>query len=316
MASHSVPANRLIVTPAPADRQRQRHCPSGLGWARDLVFQARGLYHDLGQVLPSVRVDERRAGKHNGTSARPRNQKVVADELWEAGRIQAGLLPDTAPAVSGWDMAATLEPALETWGDFFDFIPLPCGRLGIVIADVADKGAGAALYMALTRTLLRSCAVLQPKDPGRMLATVNARILTETHTDMFVTVFYGVLDPETGTLRYANGGHNPPCLFRSTGRDALAPTGVALGALPDRSWETHSATLLPGDTLFLYTDGAIDARAPSGTAFGLERLLSTAEAHLGHPCAEVQAGVLDEIHRFVGRAPRFDDVTLMVVART
>ena len=314
VASRTISAHMPVAIPDPVDRQHHR--PSSPGWTRELVLQAQELYHDLSRVLPGVRGDERRAGGHNGTSAHPRDRNVFAHELAAAGCIQAGLLPDTAPAVSGWDVAATLEPALQTWGDFFDFIPLPRSRLGIVVADVADKGAGAALYMALTRTLLRSCAPLQPKDPGQVLATVNARILTETQTSMFVTVFYGVLDPGTGTLRYANGGHNPPCLFRSNGRDTLAPTGMALGTLPDRNWETHRATLLPGDTLFLYTDGAIDARAPQGNAFGLERLLSTAQAHLGHPCAEIQAAVLDEIHRFVGRAPRFDDVTLMVVART
>ena len=241
-------------------------------------------------------------------------------ELAEAGRIQAGLLPETLPVLANWDVAAAFEPARETSGDFYDFIPLPDGRLAIVVADVADKGAGAALYMALARTLLRSAAALHPQEPGQVLAAVHERIVTETHTDMFVTVFYAVLDPENSIVLYASGGHNPGYVFQAGEAHPLAGTGTALGImpslLPDARWETDSVTLSPGDTLLLYTDGAIDARAPDGPAFGLERMLIAARARLGRPAAEVQAGLLDEIHRFVGDAPRFDDLTLMVVART
>ncbi|MEJ2208976.1 MAG: PP2C family protein-serine/threonine phosphatase [Anaerolineae bacterium] len=305
---HSVLAQMPAATAA-REKQGQRR-------TRNLLLQARERYHDVAQALRNISLAEKRAASPAGASAHPRNHDLVTAELVEAGHIQAGLLPDAVPYLPGWDLAATLEPALETWGDFFDFIPLPCGRLGIVVADVVDKGMGAALYMALTRTLLRSCAPLNPQEPGETLAEVNARIMAETHTGMFVTLFYGVLDPEAGSFRYANGGHNPAYLFGPDEQDELVPTGMALGVVPDVCWETHTLRLTPGDTLFLYTDGAIDARAPDGDTFGLERLLSTVQAHLGHPCTSIQAAVLDEIHRFVGRAPRFDDVTLMVVTRT
>jgi sigma-B regulation protein RsbU (phosphoserine phosphatase) len=133
---------------------------------------------------------------------------------------------------------------------------------------------------------------------------------------MFVTVLYAVLDPGTGTLTYANGGHIPARLFRSDGMQVLAPTGMALGMVSDVNWETRTVSLSPGDTLLLYTDGALDAQAVDDGAFGLERLLSTAQAQLGRPCAEIQAAILDELHRFVGSTPRYDDVTLIVIART
>ncbi len=282
---------------------------------QELLLNARDVVQDLGLSGSVAWVDRQLTALRIGTLARARAYDVVAQELEVAGRIQAGLLPERVPQLAGWDLAATLEPARETWGDFYDFIPLPGGRVAIVIGDVVDKGAGAALYMALTRTLLRSSAALHPDQPASVLETVNARILTETHSDMFVTVLYAVLDPETGTVAYTNGGHNPAHLFQSDRTHILAPTGMALGVLRDSSWQTRSVTLSRGDTLFLYTDGAIDARAVDGSSFGLERLLSTAQAHLGRPCVEIQDAVLDAIHRFVGGAPRYDDVTLLVVAR-
>ncbi|MGC9334327.1 MAG: SpoIIE family protein phosphatase [Anaerolineae bacterium] len=281
-----------------------------------LLRQARDIYQKLGLARREAQVDEKLAELRNKAFAQARDHDTATHELAMAGRIQAGLLPEAVPAIPGWKVAATLEPARETSGDFYDFVPLPGGCLGILVADVADKGAGAALYMALTRTLLRSSAAMYPEEPGRVLATVNERILAETHTDMFVTVFYGVLNPETGTFVYANGGHNPGYLFRAGDARPLAGTGMALGVVPDAAWHQEAAHLDAGDTLLLYTDGAIDARALDGQPFGLEQLLATAQAQLSGCPAEMQAAILDEIHGFVGDAPRFDDLTLLLVART
>jgi sigma-B regulation protein RsbU (phosphoserine phosphatase) len=244
------------------------------------------------------------------------DQKRATEELAVAGRIQVGLLPREVPRLPGWDILATVEPARETAGDFYDFIPLPEGRLGIVVADVADKGAGAALYMALSRTLIRTFALEYPGQPERVLSATNARILKDVKEIMFVTVFYGVLDPLSATLTYGNAGHNPPYFLGGEKDDVeeLSRTGMALGVLEGVAWEQKTLQMAPGDALVLYTDGIPDARDAGGAVFGDERLLEVAQKAQGCTAWEVQEALLDEIHAFVGEAPLFDDITLMVLA--
>lgn len=289
--------------------------PTDLERAQALLRQARDAYQEMGLERYVTLVRERLETLRAETFARARAHGKIAAELAVAGRIQAGLLPETVPALPGWQIAAVLEPARETSGDFYDFVQLPGGGLAIIIADVADKGAGAALYMALSRTLLRAALLQYPAEPARALAAANERILADTHTDMFVTLFCAVLDPGSGELAYANAGHNPPYLLASGQATALDPTGMAMGVVGDAAWEEQHLQLSPGDTLLLYTDGVLDAQGADEQAFGLERLLAAARAHGQGPASGLQEAILSAIHRFVGSAPRFDDLTLVILAR-
>jgi len=242
----------------------------------------------------------------------------VAQELTLAGEIQASFLPDALPNVAGWQLAATLEPARETSGDFYDFIHLPSGRLGIVVADVVDKGMGAALYMALCRTLIRTYAAEFDTQPDLVFSVVNRRILQDTHTSLFVTLFYGILDPATGTLTYCNAGHNPPYLLSAQNEapvQALRRTGMPLGVLEETSWEQGSVQIASGDALVLYTDGIPEAQNRQEEFFGEERLLGIVQSSLGRSAQDMQDALLAGVHRFMGDASQFDDITLMVVVR-
>jgi sigma-B regulation protein RsbU (phosphoserine phosphatase) len=234
-----------------------------------------------------------------------------------AGRIQSGLLPAKPPQIPGWQLAAKLEPSRQTSGDFYDFIALPHGRLGIVIADVADKGAAAALFMALSSSLIRTYAVEYETQPELVLGETNRRILADTHTDLFVTVFYAVLDPRTGTLTYANAGHNPPYYFNRTSGavNPLMRTGLPVGILEDSAWETGTVQLSPGDVLLLYTDGVTDAQNREEAFFGQERLLACVQRNLSQSAQEIEDAVLAAVHEFAGSAPQFDDVALIVLRR-
>ena len=242
----------------------------------------------------------------------------VAQELALAGEIQASFLPDALPNVAGWQLAATLKPARETSGDFYDFVPLPNGRLGIVVADVVDKGMGAALYMALCRTLIRTYAAEFETQPEQMFSVVNRRILQDTRTNLFVTLFYGILDPTTGGLSYANAGHNPPYLLSAQNGDpvqALRRTGMPLGVLEEATWERGSGQISSGDALVLYTDGIPEAQNGHEEFFSEQRFLEIIQSNRGRSAQDMQDLLLAEVHSFVADAPQLDDITLMVVVR-
>lgn len=243
----------------------------------------------------------------------------VSQELSLAGKIQASFLPDELPSLSGWQLAVTLLPAREMSGDFFDLIPLSNGKLGILIADVTDKGLGAALYMALSRTLIRTYAIEFDDDPQPdvVLFAANGRILEDARADLFVTVFYGILDPQTGTLTYSNAGHNPPYLMRSGdshSMDALSQTGMPIGVEEETLWRKETVQLNPGDVLVLYTDGIPDAQNSSGGFFD-NHLIDVIESNRGCSAQEIQDEILAGVQEFVGDAPQFDDITLIVLER-
>jgi serine phosphatase RsbU (regulator of sigma subunit) len=244
----------------------------------------------------------------------------MEQELAVAGRIQASFLPGSLPHVPGWQLTATLEPARETSGDFYDVIPLPNGHLGILVADVADKGTGAALYMALSRTLIRTFAVEYETEPEQALSAANRRILADSRAGLFVTVFYGVLDTATGTFTYCNAGHNPPYVLGNQADEtvqALAPTGPALGILEEWTWEQRAVQPHPESALVLYSDGITEAKDPQGAFFEKERLLEVLQAHRGGSAQAMQEALLSAVHEFAGDATHApaDDITLVVLVR-
>jgi len=245
-------------------------------------------------------------------------QKIEQESVL-AGQIQATFLPSSLPKPPGWQLAAYLESARQTSGDFYDVIELPNGRLGILVADVADKGMGAALFMAVSRTLLRTYAVEHVSAPDRVIQAANARLLVDTHSDLFVTVFYGVLDPATGQFAYCNAGHNPPLWLHQGAPGApvelLRRTGVPLGMFEEAAWQQAQIVLAPGDLLVLYTDGVTEAENGDGAAWGDAALRTLVQTQAAQPAAAVRAAILDAVHQFCGDAAQADDITLMVVRR-
>jgi len=242
----------------------------------------------------------------------------VSDELKLAGSIQASLLPNQFPDMDGWQFAVTLAPAGETSGDFFDIIPLADGKVGFVIADVLDKGVGPALYMTLSRTLIRTYATEFDLQPDLVFFATNERILKDTRANLFVTAFFGVLDPATGLMTYCNAGHNPPYFLgdhNSCEPHPLTKTGLPIGIDEDTTWERAEITMLPGDVLILYTDGVPDAQNIAGDFFKQESLVQVIQEHLGESAETLQKSILDAVYDFVGEAPPFDDITLMVLRR-
>jgi len=241
----------------------------------------------------------------------------INEELAWAWEVQSGFLPAPLPDIPGWQFAAHLKPSRETSGDFFDLISLADGRLGILVADVSDKGMGAALFMVLSRTLIRLHAA-QAHQPAAVLGAANRHILNDIHTNQFVTVFYGILDPLTGSLVYSSAGHTPAYIVPDTRGEpvlALRRTGMPLGVLYEQDWEQESVELPRGDLLFVYTDGLTDAQNEQAEFFGATRLLNVLGAHAGEPTPDIQDAVLRCLEEFTGGAPQSDDITLVIASR-
>ena len=242
----------------------------------------------------------------------------VSQEIQLAGQIQASFLPNQFPNIPGWQLSVTLEPAGGLSGDFFDFIPLSRGRYGILIADVADKGIGAALYMALSRTLIRTYAFEYHSRPDIVFNETNERILDDARANLFITCFYGVLDPENGTLMYCNAGHNPPLLVSpENGRPPvfLERTGIPIGIERESRWERKTIELQPGDKLILYTDGITEAQNEEGEFYNEDLLTQNALSKINNSSYEMQDNILQSLHEFIGNSPQQDDITLMIISR-
>ncbi|HEU5158523.1 MAG TPA: PP2C family protein-serine/threonine phosphatase [Streptosporangiaceae bacterium] len=294
-------------------------------------------------------------------------------ELSIAHEIQSGFLPEQLPTPPGWEVAARFEPAKQVGGDFYDVFELIKGqRIGFVVADVCDKGVGAALFMALIRTLVRHTAehtgswnlmdgglvgtptteadgadrhaddgagdgagaddvaddVADDLTIAPMLSIAAGplvqavvgtnRYLARNHLRQgyFATIFFGVFDPVSGALLYINGGHNPPVLVRADGgHTMLAPTGPAVGMLSDSTYTLGHTSLEPGDTLFTYTDGVLEARDIGGHLFGMERMMDVV-GKPGPTADQLLDDVDASLRRFVGSAEQADDITMLAIRRT
>ncbi len=242
----------------------------------------------------------------------------VSQEIRIAGQIQASFLPNQFPNIPGWQLAVTLVPAGGLSGDFFDLIQLSGGRLGLVIADVADKGIGAALYMALCRTLIRTYAFEYQSRPDLVVSEANERILQDARANLFITCFYGVLDPQEGSLVYCNAGHNPPILAMNTPESnlyALNRTGMPIGIEEDANWERRTISFTPGDKLILYTDGITEAQNDSGISFDEKLLIECINSQQNGSAFDLQDTIMNNIREFTAGAPQSDDITLMILEK-
>jgi sigma-B regulation protein RsbU (phosphoserine phosphatase) len=240
----------------------------------------------------------------------------LAQELSLAGDLQASFLPSSIPEIGNYDLAFELRAARETSGDFYDFFPIPGNRFGLVVADVVDKGAAAALLMALCRTLIRSHAQEFPDDPELVLSHTNERMLSDTDASRFVTVFFCVLSPEHGVLHYCNAGHNPPILIHQTDPDQpkyLEKTGVPLGILQDQQWECASITLSDQDVMLIYTDGITEACDQTGELFGMDRLTGALTEQLGQKSSDMIQAIFLEVDRHIHEPITKDDMAVVAV---
>ncbi|MDL1898916.1 GAF domain-containing protein, partial [Anaerolineae bacterium CFX7] len=244
-------------------------------------------------------------------------KKRLDHELQLAHQIQSSFLPRHPPHLPGYDLGAAWYAARQVSGDFYDLIPLSHGRLGLVVADVSDKGLPAALFMALTRTVIRTMAIGKP-SPREAMERANDVIISDAQSDMFVTAFYGVLDTTDGSILYVNAGHNPP-LWYQLGKQTLTPLpehGIALGIMPNFEQPQAHVQLECGDVLVLYTDGITDALNEAEEEFGMTRLGAVIQTHAAKSAQALTDEILNAVEEFSQGVPQFDDLTLVIVKRT
>ena len=245
-----------------------------------------------------------------------RERERIEQDLRVARTIQQASLPKEVPQLEGWQIAPFYRPAREVGGDFYDFHFLSEGRLGLVTGDATGKGVPAALVMSTTCGMLQLAAqVLDSSSPGEVLERVNETLLARIPLNMFVTCFYAVLDPESGTLRYANAGHDPPYLWHGGCCEELRARGMPLGLMPGMSYEEGEVCLREGDSVLFYSDGLVEAHDPKGEMFGFPRL----RAHVAEHGEERSLGdlLMEELYSFVGEGwEQEDDITLLTLKRS
>ncbi|MFZ2097444.1 MAG: SpoIIE family protein phosphatase [Anaerolineales bacterium] len=268
-----------------------------------------------------------------------RRQEVlikIEHDVQVARQIQADFLPDVLPQPNGWEIESFFRPAREVAGDFYDAFMIDDNQVGFVIADVCDKGVGAALFMALTRSLIRAFGLINSRNlpylqgsssDGQLLDCIEIGLdpigltnnyIAKIHTkmNMFVTLFFGILDSEKGELTYINAGHNPPVLLDSTGevKARLTLTGPAVGLMPAITYTSRQLTIERGDTLFLFTDGVPEAHNPAHQLFSEKRMLELLSVPF-HSTEILLNRIVQELDEFTADANQFDDITMLAIRR-
>jgi len=310
----------------------------------DVIAAFRRMYQQFSDAISERRKAEK-ALQESLSQVRVYSQ-ALNDELEKGRGIQKSFLPAELPQKPGWEIAAYFRPARQVSGDFYDGFELPDGGVGLVIGDVCDKGVGAALFMALFRSLIRifsgqtsleglspsgnetssrrlgsdgEIRIGNPYPTGALEAVrlTNDYIL-QNHGElgMFATLFFGVLDPATGLLTYINAGHQPPVIIDPSGevREHLSPTGPAVGMMPDATFSVQQTRLEPGDILLGYTDGVPEADSNGGGFFSEERLLSMLKPTSPSALLLLHQ-IVESVTAHIGEADQSDDITLLAVRR-
>jgi len=340
-------SGRVMRTQEPIvieDLNEREYSPWSAGWLSAEGFESAAIVPLIadGRSIGALVVDTRRPRRMDEEAVRflqvMANQAALAlekarlhqeeiqrnrleEELSVARQIQLSMLPPSCPVVDGWQFAAHYRAARQVGGDFYDFFDVPVvegspQRLAVVVADVADKGVPAALFMALSRTTIRNVAI-SDRTPAAALARANEFILNDSQTDLFLSAFYALLTAGSGRITYCNAGHNPPLWYQSD-RQAfrpLAADGIVLGVLEDVSLHNAAIEVAPGDLLVFYTDGVTEAMNEEMEEFGAERLRSAIEDGAGGDADDVLEAIVAAVDDHTGEMPRWDDVTLVVARR-
>ena len=273
-----------------------------------------GLANLVSPVATAIRMRREIQAREERLKQQAHARERIEQELHVARRIQQASLPEAVPALEGWEIYPSYLPAREVGGDFFDFLELEDGRLGLVVGDATGKGVPAALVMSTTCGMIRAVTQASDYSPGEVLQRVNEALATRIPANMFVTCFYGVLDPGTGSFAYANAGHDLPYVRRGGYAEELMARGMPLGLMPGMSYEEKEIILGEGDRALFYSDGLVEAHNPEGAMFGFPRLQSLVAEHAqGEPLVDFP---MEELYSFTGeRWEQEDDITLVTLRR-
>jgi len=241
----------------------------------------------------------------------------IEQDLRMARSIQQASLPEEVPSLEGWQIAPYYQPAREVGGDFYDFFELEDSRMGLAVGDATGKGMPAALAVTASCSMLRAVAQDSGYSPGEVMARVNKTLLARIPSNMFVTCFYAILEPESGTLTYANAGHDLPYLWHGGAAEELRARGMPLGLMPGMDYEEKEIVLKKGDSALLYTDGLVEAHDPQREMFGFARLQALVSEHGEEEERSLEEALLEELYSFVGEGwVQEDDITLLTLRRS